>query len=333
MVDKTPHQKPRAKTGAERTRTWRRKLALLAASSDVPAKVRGKDLSATPVVALPVTKSVTSVTPAAASPVTKSVTSVTPAAASPVTTSVTPVTPVAALPVTPNVTPSVTSHRHATNGRLNSSHGLTAAALALCGVALTTNGWFAWSLGSTDLAGWLFLAVGVAADLVLLAVPSTAAQLWQARKGATAVAAWLIWLIASVFALTGGIGFASSNIADVTLIRASRVTPDMTTAITELHDAMTSRDRECSGGRGRRCEEREHAVDERQKVRDAARSRVELSADPQTEAAIKIVAWLSAGNLKPTSDDFAMMRLVLLALLPQLGGFLLMISERARRNS
>ncbi len=35
------------------------------------------------------------------------------------------------------------------------------------------------------------------------------------------------------------------------------------------------------------------------------------AADPQTDAAIKIVAWLTHSALKPTGDDFAMLRLVL----------------------
>ena len=128
------------------------------------------------------------------------------------------------------------------------------------------NGWFARSLGSTDLAEWLFLAVGVAADLVLLAVPSTATQLWQAGKRATAAAAWLIWLIVSVFAFTGGIGFASSNIADVTLARASRITPAVTTARAALNDAMAARDRECVSGVGRICRECEQAVTDRHRA-------------------------------------------------------------------
>jgi hypothetical protein len=46
------------------------------------------------------------------------------------------------------------------------------------------NGWFARSLGSSDFAGWLFLAIGVAADLIALVVPSCAAGLWQARRRA-----------------------------------------------------------------------------------------------------------------------------------------------------
>jgi hypothetical protein len=42
-----------------------------------------------------------------------------------------------------------------------------------------------------------------------------------------------------------------------------------------------------------------------------------------------MVAWLSGGRLKPTGDDFAMVRLILLALLPQMGGILLMIGRKA----
>jgi hypothetical protein len=49
------------------------------------------------------------------------------------------------------------------------------------------------------------------------------------------------------------------------------------------------------------------------------------SADPQAEAAIRLVAWVSGGRLHPELGDFAMLRLALLALLPQIGGMLLMI--------
>jgi hypothetical protein len=61
-------------------------------------------------------------------------------------------------------------------------------------------------------------------------------------------------------ALTAGLGFASSNISDVTLARASRVTPAVTSAQAALEDAMAARDRECKGGLGKFCREREAAV-------------------------------------------------------------------------
>jgi hypothetical protein len=56
------------------------------------------------------------------------------------------------------------------------------------------------------------------------------------------------------------------------------------------------------------------------------------AADPQTEAAIKLVAWVSHGVVRPSADDFAMLRLILLALLPQIGGILLMVSRLAMRS-
>ena len=89
---------------------------------------------------------------------------------------------------------------------------------------------------------------------------------------------------------------------------------------------MTARDRECAGGVGRDCREREQTVTDLRRALDATLSSIE-HADPQTDAAIRIAAWLSCGTLKPTADDFAMLRLVLLALLPQIGGILLMIGR------
>lgn len=204
---------------------------------------------------------------------------------------------------------------------------LSVAALGLAGVGVTMNGWFARSLGSSDVAGWLFLAVGVAADLVALAVPSCAAAFWHARKRGTAMAGWAVWLMTFAFAVNAGIGFASVNISDVTLARASRITPAVTTARAGLADAVTARDRECAGGVGKNCRAREDAVTERRHVLDAAMQTVEHTADPQTEAASRIVAWLSGGLVRPSGDDFAMLRLILLALLPQIGGILLMLAR------
>ncbi|MGJ4952519.1 hypothetical protein [Bradyrhizobium sp. HKCCYLS20291] len=202
------------------------------------------------------------------------------------------------------------------------------AALALAAVGMAMNGWFAHSLGANSTAGWMFLAVGVTADLVALVMPTCAARLWQARHRASALAGWSVWVMTFVFAVTAGIGFASTNISDVTLARASRVTPAVQTAQTALTDAMSARDRECKGGVGKFCREREAAVAERRQALDAAMATVSQTADPQTEAAIKLVAWVSRGVVKPSADDFVMLRLILLALLPQIGGILLMVGRR-----
>jgi hypothetical protein len=217
--------------------------------------------------------------------------------------------------------------RRVTPSRPAASYLLIVAAFGLAAVGVTMNAWFARSLGSTDSAGWLFLSIGVAADLAALAVPSCAARLWQTRQRGAAATGWLVWLMTFAFAVTAGIGFASVNISDVTLTRASRVTPAVTSAQAALADAMTARDRECTHGVGKFCREREQAVNERRERLEVAARTVEQAADPQTEAARRIVAWLSFGILLPSGDDFAMLRLMLLALLPQIGGVLLMLGR------
>jgi hypothetical protein len=133
------------------------------------------------------------------------------------------------------------------------------------------------------------------------------------------------------FAVTAGIGFASVNITDVTAARAARVSPAVTAAQTALSDAMSARDRECVHGVGKFCREREAAVAERRQILDTAMASVGQTADPQNDAAIKLVAWVTRGVLRPSGDDFAMLRLVLLAMLPQIGGILLMVSRSAMR--
>src|SRR6266852_5792480 len=105
-------------------------------------------------------------------------------------------------PVTATVT-GVTSRRTA------ASYLLVTAAFALAGVGVTMNGAFARSLGSSDVSGWLFLAIGVAADMVALAIPSCAARLWGTHRRAAASAGWAVWFMSFVFAVTAGIGFAS----------------------------------------------------------------------------------------------------------------------------
>jgi hypothetical protein len=247
----------------------------------------------------------------------------------PIATPVTPDRPTPSFMSRPpgTVTFSVTpSRRHA------APMLLTVAALALAVVGMVMNAMFAESLGASPTAARLFLALGIAADLAALCLPSCAASLWQARHRATAVAGWAAWATTFIFAVTASIGFASVNIADVTLSRASRVTPAVTEAKASLSDAMAARDRECTHGVGKFCRERETAVTERRQAVDVAMGTVAATADPQTEAAIRIAAWVSRGMLQPTGDDFAMLRLVLLALLPQIGGILLMVG-RAERPS
>jgi hypothetical protein len=105
-------------------------------------------------------------------------------------------------------------------------------------------------------------------------------------------AGWLGGLACGfVFAVTAGIGFASTNISDVTLVRASRSPPAVTGAQAALADAMAARDRECKGGVGKFCRDREAAVAALRQLLDSAIRTVGQAADPETDAAIKLVAW------------------------------------------
>src|SRR5262245_17795657 len=245
-----------------------------------------------------------------------------------------PVRPVPPKPVRPGPAPDPTRSRGHLPSNLTfegrrfglASAALAVSAFALAGVGITINGWFARSLGSTDVAGWLFLAIGVAADLAALALPTLAARRWRVRQRSAAVAGWTVWTVTFLFAVTAGIGFASVNITDVTAARS--VTPATVTARVALDDAKAARDRECKTGVGAVCRQRENAVVDRQRQLDDAQRSAQGTADPQVEAAISLVAWASLGKLRPARHEFEMLRLLLLALLPQIGGVLLMIRSR-----
>jgi hypothetical protein len=206
---------------------------------------------------------------------------------------------------------------------------LIVAALGLAAVGICMNGWNAKALGASAVAGVLFTAVGVAADVVALVIPSVAARAWQARQRTIALVGWLVWLATFVFAIVGSIGFASVNIADVTMVRASRTTPGVSEAKDALADAMRSRDAECKGGIGRYCREREQTVVDRRQALDTAMLTVAQAADPQAVAAVKLVSWVTAGAVRPTENDIGMLRLALLCLLPQLAGVLIMVTRGA----
>src|ERR1700676_2959680 len=141
-------------------------------------------------------------------------------------------------------------------------------------------------------------------------MPSCAAALWRSRRRTRALVGWAVWLVTFAFAVTAGIGLTSTNISDVTLARASRVTPAVATVQAALADAVTARDLECKGGVGRFCREREAAVAEQRRALVSATQSVDQAADPQTEAAVGLVAWASRGLLKPAPGDFAMLRLI-----------------------
>jgi hypothetical protein len=83
---------------------------------------------------------------------------------------------------------------------------------------------------------------------------------------------------------------------------------------------------------GRSGQVREAAIPALRQNLNTATHEVERAADPQTTAMIRVVAWVSLGALRPSENDFAMLRLMLLALLPQIGGIVLMIGRLGPQN-
>jgi hypothetical protein len=105
-------------------------------------------------------------------------------------------------PVTKELTEPVTRNLQ------RAATALQLAAFVLAGVGVAINASFANSLGSTQLAAWLFTALGVGVDVAALALPSCAARAWQQGRPAAATTGWSIWVITLAFAVTAAIGFA-----------------------------------------------------------------------------------------------------------------------------
>ena len=58
------------------------------------------------------------------------------------------------------------------------------------------------------------------------------------------------------------------------------------------------------------------------------RASVGQAADPQTDTAIRLVVWIPGGTLQPAPKDFAMVRVIVLAVLSQMDGILVMVARR-----
>jgi hypothetical protein len=202
---------------------------------------------------------------------------------------------------------------------------LSGCAISMFGVGVTINAWFARSLGSTELAQWLFLAVGVVSDCAAFVLPRQAGWLWRTDRKMASLVAWGLWSVTFGFALIASVGFASLNIADVTSARASRSSPGIELAQHKLEVATAQAATECKKV-GPLCRARQE--EERQALAElgGARKAVQAGADPQVTKAAQLVAWLTPW--KPSAEDVALGRLALLTLLPQLGGLMWLVARK-----
>jgi hypothetical protein len=210
--------------------------------------------------------------------------------------------------------------------RLSKSNlGLVVLAYGLGIVGLGINAWFAWNRGTTVIDKVLLASLGFIAEAIMFYLPTQTSILWKQRRWGGFAIASVVCVCLFAFAVTNSQGFASLNLTEAMTARSERITPAVSDAQRRLDTLSSSRRDECLK-RGERCRQLEK--DEQTAIESLreARNSVLSTADPQIASAAKLVAWATLDRFRPSADDFAMLRLLLLTLLPQLGGLVLMLA-------
>jgi hypothetical protein len=144
------------------------------------------------------------------------------------------------------------------------------------------------------------------------------------------VLAWALFAFISVFALTNSLRMASITVADQATARADRQTDDVRAADHALDVARAKRDEACGLGLGKTvaCKVRQSEVTKLEANQAQATANVVAQARPESTDFAKLMTWVSRGAIKPDADDFAMLWLLFRALLPQVGGLVLVLAQR-----
>jgi hypothetical protein len=208
-------------------------------------------------------------------------------------------------------------------------------ALAIGALALVINGQTGYRFGTTSIAAMTFTGMSLAADLLAIVLPATAAALWHGRRRALASACWATWLAATSLAALASLGFVELHISDTAAGRAAIVataaaTTDQRMAAIEAarsaaDAARRVREGECAR-RGPLCRDRE--ADERVALATlnsaiavpVPAAATIADADPQVTAALRLATWV---GLKVAVTDVVNARLALMALLPNIAGLVL----------
>ena len=212
---------------------------------------------------------------------------------------------------------------------------LVSIAVAIGILALAVNGQTGWRFGTTTLASVSFAGFALAGDLLVLVLPAAAVALWHARRPGLAVSAWATWMMAAALAALASLGFVELYTSDTAAERQAGIA--MSSRLGRQHEdkiaaaqlaataAAKAREAECAM-RGPRCRDRE--ADERVALGALAKAIAEpvpnvasiSAADPQLQAAWRLATWF---GLKVTPDDIFNLRLVLMAILPNVAGLLI----------
>ena len=212
---------------------------------------------------------------------------------------------------------------------------LVSIAVAIGILALAVNGQTGWRFGTTTLASVSFAGFALAGDLLVLVLPAAAVALWHARRPVLAVSACATWTLAAALAALASLGFVELYTSDTAAERQAGIA--MSSRLGRQHEdkiaaaqlaataAAKAREAECAM-RGPRCRDRE--ADERVALGALAKAIAEpvpnvasiSAADPQLQAAWRLATWF---GLKVTPDDIFNLRLVLMAILPNVAGLLI----------
>jgi hypothetical protein len=193
---------------------------------------------------------------------------------------------------------------------------------------LGVNAWFTYNQGSTVVDKVLMSSLGFILEAIAFKLPQQMSSLCRQRRWGGFGIASIIYLPLLGFAIYNSLGFASQNFQETKTVRSERITPAVTDAMLKRDTFTASRDAECRK-RGPLCRQFEQDVISAMDAVEKAREKVSALADPQIASAAKLVAWVSMNRFHPSADDFAMLRLLLLTLLPQLGGLVLMAASRS----
>jgi hypothetical protein len=212
---------------------------------------------------------------------------------------------------------------------------LVAIALALGALGLLINAQVGLSLATSPTAAWTFAGLAAVADLLGLALPSTAMAIWRDRHRVLAMAAWLTWLAVATLATLAALTFSSVNLHDRATARAATISQAaalatqrdsrIATAQAAVATAKQAREAECAI-RGNRCRELEaKELTALGTLQDAIASPVPAAATitdavPEISAAVRLAKWV---GLPATAEGFTNLRLALFALLPQVAGLVL----------
>jgi hypothetical protein len=210
---------------------------------------------------------------------------------------------------------------------------LVAAAVAALGIGI--NAQTGWRFGTTMMSAATFAGVSVAADVLAVALPTVAVALWLRRRRPLASAAWATWSLSLALAVLASIGFVNRHVGDAAAARAATVSTAaartaqrdaaITTAQRAAAAAAVAREAECKI-RGQRCRALEQEEQARLTEVSAAlalplpAAAALADADPQLAGVLRLANWV---GLNVTANDLGNLRLMLMALLPNLAGLIL----------